>query len=107
MRWPVKGLPEARVKKIIVALALALVVLQVADSFLTMWATNHGYQEVNSIVAPIAHTWWFPTLKILPAIGVSFLMVKLGRRFPKTVIFGLSAASAFLATVLVANVFEL
>jgi len=94
-------------KRIIVALALAFVVLQVADSFLTMWATNHGYQEVNSIVAPIAHTWWLPVCKVLPAIGVSFLMLKLARRFPKTVAFGLSAASAFLAIVLVANVFEL
>lgn len=94
-------------KRIIIALAMALVALQVADSFLTMWATNHGYQEVNSIVAPIAHTWWLPVCKVLPAIGVSFLMVKLARRFPKTVVFGLSAASAFLAIVLVANVFEL
>ena len=94
-------------KRIIIVLAITLVVLQVADSFLTMWATNHGYQEVNSIVAPIAHTWWLPACKVLPAIGVSFLMVKLARRFPKTVAFGLSAASAFLAIVLVANVFEL
>lgn len=107
MRWLEKGIPKARVKKIIVALALVLVVLQVADSFLTVWATNHGYQEVNSIVAPIAHTWWLPVCKVLPAIGVSFLMVKLARRFPKTVAFGLSCASAFLAIVLVANVFEL
>jgi len=94
-------------KRIIIALAMTLVVLQVADSFLTMWATNHGYQEVNSIVTPIAHTWWLPVCKVLPAIGVSFLMLKLARRFPKTVVFGLSAASAFLAIVLVANVFEL
>jgi len=107
MRWLGKEIPEGRVKKIIIALALALVVLQVADSFLTMWATNHGYQEVNSIVAPIAHTWWLPACKVLPAIGVSFLMVKLARRFPKTVVFGLLAALAFLASVLVANVFEL
>ena len=107
MRWLGKELPEARVKKIVVALVLTLVILQVADSFLTMWATNHGYQEVNSIVAPIAHTWWLPVCKVLPAIGVSFLMIKLARRFPKTVVFGLLAAVAFLAIVLVANVFEL
>lgn len=107
MRWLGKGIPKARVKKIIVALVLVLVVLQVADSFLTVWATNHGYQEVNSIVTPIAHTWWLPVCKVLPAIGVSFLMVKLARRFPKTVAFGLSCASAFLAIVLVANVLEL
>ena len=94
-------------KRIIVALALALVVLQVADSFLMMWATGHGYQEMNPIVAPIAHTWWLPACKVLPAIGVSFLMVKLARHFPKTVAFGLSGAVAFLAIVLVANVFEL
>ncbi|GAJ23462.1 unnamed protein product, partial [marine sediment metagenome] len=40
-------------------------------------------------------------------VGVSFLMIKLARRFPKTVAFGLSGASAFLAIVLVTNVFEL
>jgi len=94
-------------KRVIIALALTLVALQVADSFLTMWATNHGYQEVNSIVAPIAHTWWLPVCKVLPAIGVSFLMIKLAHRFPKTVVFGLSGASVFLAIVLVANVLEL
>lgn len=94
-------------KRVIVALALALVVLQAADSFLTMWATNHGYQEVNLIVKTIAHTWWFPASKILPAIGVSFLMVKLAHRFPKTVAFGLSGVVAFLTIVLAANVFEL
>ncbi len=93
--------------KRVIALALALVALEAADGFLTMWATNHGYQEVNSWVAPIAHTWWLPVSKVLPAIAVSFLMVRLGRRFPKSVAFGLSAASAFLVIVLVGNLLEL
>ncbi|KKL68322.1 hypothetical protein LCGC14_2002950 [marine sediment metagenome] len=94
-------------KRVIIALALALVALEAADGFLTMWAINHGYQEVNSWVAPIAHTWWLPVVKVLPAIAVSFLMVRLGRRFPKSVAFGLSAASAFLVVVLVRNLLEL
>ena len=94
-------------KRVIIALALALVALEAADGFLTMWATNNGYQEVNSLVAPIAHTLWLPVVKVLPAIAVSFLMVRLGRRFSKSVAFGLSAASAFLVIVLVGNLLEL
>ena len=94
-------------KRLILALALALVALEAADGFLTVWAINHGYQEVNAWVAPIADTFWLPVVKVLPAIAVSFLMVRLGRRFPKSVAFGLSAASAFLVVVLVANLLEL
>ncbi len=95
-------------KRLIIALAVALVALEAADGFLTMWAVNHGYQETNPWMAPLAHTWWGAVVvKVLPAAAVSVLMVKLGRRFPKSVAFGLSCASAFLVVVLVGNLLEL
>ena len=101
-------------KKTVGVLALALVALQVADSFLTMWATNHGYTEVNHLMAPIAHTWWMAAVKVLPTALVGWLAFWAVGRFPKTwrvapkvVACGLGAACSFLGLVLASNLGEL
>jgi len=101
-------------RKKVGVLALALVALQVADSSLTMWATSHGYTEVNPFMAPIAHTWWMAAVKVLPTALVGWLAFWAVGRFPKTwrvapkvVVFGLGAACAFLGIVLASNLGEL
>ena len=91
----------------VIALAVAFVALQAADSFLTMWAVGHGYTELNSLIAPIAHTWWMVAIKVLPAIAVGVLAVWAVGRFPKTwriapvvLLVGLLAADIWMAGVL-------
>lgn len=97
-------------KKTAAILVSWLVGLQAADSAMTMWATNHGYTEVNPIVAPIADTWWLPPSKVLPALLVGMVVVGVMGRIPmvpKAINFGLAVASVFLAVVVASNVAEL
>lgn len=91
-------------------LAGGLVAAQIADSFLTLWATNNGFVEVNPIMAPIAHLWTLPVVKIIPSLIVVWGIAKLQRRFPvigKPVNVGLVACIAFYAAVLIWNVTEI
>jgi len=97
-------------KKTVGVLATTFVALEVADSFLTMWAVNHGYTELNNLVAPIAHTWWMAAIKVLPAALVGWLLFWTVGRCPKTwkvapkvLVFGLGATCAFLSIVLASN----
>lgn len=97
-------------KKLVVILGIVFVAAQAADAFLTLWAVNHGFEEVNPILAPIAGTWLSPLVKIVPAALVVWFLIRLGRRYPRTrlvsaVAFG--AAIVFLGVVLVSNVAEL
>jgi len=97
-------------KKLILALIIAFVALQVADAFLTLWATNNGFQEVNPLMVSFAHTWAFPFMKIIPALVASWLLLKLNVRFPRTrpmTAAGFAMAVAFLGVVLISNVAEL
>ena len=97
-------------KKLIVTLGIAFVAFEAADAFLTLWAVNHGFEEVNPIMAPIAGTWASPLVKILPAVLVAWGLARLGRRYPKTqpvTAVGLVAAVAFYGVVLASNVAEL
>lgn len=97
-------------KKLILTLGIAFVALQVADAFLTLWAVNHGFEEVNPLLAPIAGTWLGPVVKIVPAALVVWGLDRLGRRYPRTrpvSAVGLGAAIVFLGVVLVSNVAEL
>jgi len=97
-------------KKTVRNLAIAFVALEAADAFLTLWATNHGFQEVNPLMVPFAHTWLFPIMKIIPAMGAAWLLSKLNARFPRTrpvTVFGFGMAVAFLGFVLVGNLGEL
>jgi len=91
-------------------LAGGFVAAQIADSFLTLWATNNGFVEVNPIMAPIAHMWAMPVVKIVPALVVIWAIAKLQRRFPiigKPISIGLVACIAFYAAVLVSNISEI
>ena len=97
-------------KKTIRILALVFVIFEAADAFLTLWATNNGFLEVNPLMVPFAHTWVNPFIKIIPALVAIWLLSKLNARFPRTrpvTVFGLTAAVAFLGVVLVANLGEL
>lgn len=97
-------------KKLIRSLAVTFVAFEAADAFFTLWAVNHGFQEANPLLAPIAGTWISPVVKILPAALVAFFLARLGDRFPKTrpvTAFGLFAVVGFLGVVLAANTVEL
>lgn len=101
-------------RKVVGVLAITFTALEAADSFLTMWAVNHGYTELNILIAPIAHTWWMAAIKVLPAALVGWLAFWAVGRFPETwrvapkvLAFGLAAASVFLVIVLVNNLMEL
>ena len=91
-------------------LAGGLVAAQIADSFLTLWATNNGFVEINPIMAPIAHTWVSPVVKIIPALLAVWGIARLQRRFPyiiQPVRAGLVACIAFYTVILVSNVSEI
>lgn len=88
-------------------LCASFILLEAVDAFLTMWATSTGYVEVNPLVASIASTWIMPTCKILPAIGVSFLMVWLARRFPKVAAGAMMLVVSFMVWVIGSNLTEM
>ena len=97
-------------KKLIRTLVIVFVALTTADAFLTLWATNNGFQEVNPLMVSLAHTWAFPVIKIIPALIVAWALSKLNARFPRTrsvTAVGFGAAAVFLAVVLVSNLGEL
>lgn len=101
-------------KRKIGILAITLTALEAADSFLTMWAVNHGYTELNILVAPFAHTLWMAAVKILPAALVGWLAWWLVGRFPSTwivapmaLVFGLATGSLFLIIVIVDNLLQM
>jgi len=91
-------------------LAGGLVAMQIIDSFLTLWATNNGFVEVNPLMAPIAHLWALPVVKIVPVLLAVWGIAKLQRRFPiigKPVSVGLVSCIAFYAAVLITNISEI
>ena len=101
-------------RRLIGMLAITFTALEAADSFLTMWAVNHGYTELNILMAPFAHTWWLVAVKVLPAAlagWLSFWVVgrlpKTWRVVPKAIAFGLGAASVFVIIVIVSNFMEM
>ena len=97
-------------KKLVRTLGITFVALQVTDAFLTLWAVNHGFEEVNPLLAPIAGTWLSPLVKIVPAALVVWGLDRLGHRYPRTRLVsdvGLGAAIVFLGVVLVGNLGEL
>ncbi len=88
-------------------LAIIFVALEAGDGFLTMWATRHGFTEVNPLAAPLAQTWLFPVWKIGGAILGLVILIPLAKRVPKLVKIGLASASIFLLAVISANLYEL
>lgn len=92
------------------ALGIAFIGLEAADSLLTMWAVNHGFTELNPILAPIAGTWVSPVVKVLPAVFAVWLLTKVTSRWPRTrpvANAGFATAVAFLGAVIVSNLYEL
>lgn len=97
-------------KRLILILTITFVVFEAADAFLTLWATNNGFQEVNPLMVCFAHTWAFPFMKIVPALVAAWLLSKLNARFPRTRMLtavGWGMAAAFLGVVLISNLGEL
>ncbi len=95
-----------------IVLAVLLVTLQIIDSLLTMWAVNHGYIELNPVIAPIAGTYWMLVVKVLPVIGVGIfaIWVKFPKSWiiaPRVMTWGLGSACVFLGIVLISNLMEL
>lgn len=91
-------------------LGIAFVVAHAADAFLTLWATNNGFQEVNPLMAPFAHTWAFPFIKLIPALVALLVVSRMAARWPKTrpiISGGLALSVVFLGVVLIANVGEI
>lgn len=88
-------------------LAVFFIALEAVDGFFTMWATNHGFIEVNRLAAPVAGSWLFPTWKIGGAILGILILIPVMRFFPKLVEFGLVLASIFLTGVLISNIVSL
>ena len=93
-------------KKLILSLAIGFVGLQAIDAFFTMWAMNHGFQEVNPYMVGLAGSWLSPVVKIVPAALVSAGVVKIGKRYPVAATIGLSAVVAFYAVVIASNIGE-
>lgn len=88
-------------------LAIALLVVSGADGVLTVWATNHGFIEVNPLMAPIANTWILPVWKVgIAALGAAFVLL-FSLRFPRVVTFGLAAAVTFVLSIFVLDLLEL
>ncbi len=91
-------------------LASAFVGLELADTILTMWAVQHGFMEANPLMATLATTWWFPVVKLLPAILVACIVVWVARRnlkLSRPAKIGFACCILFLAAVLVSNLMEM
>ena len=92
-------------------LAGLFVGMQAVDGFLTLWAVNHGYTEVNRLYAPVAGNWYAPLLyKVLPAALVAFGLYRLAQRYPRTrpaLAVGLIAAVGFYLFITATNVGEI
>lgn len=86
---------------------LIFVGLETADGILTMWATNHGFQEVNPLMAPIASSWVFLASKIVVVVLSLGILIVIGRRFPRSVNVALNITSFFLLAVIASNLFEM
>ena len=92
------------------ALSIAFIGLQTADTFLTMWAVNHGFTEANPVMAPIASTWVSPVVKIVPAVVIAIVLARLVNRWPRIRVVanvGLTAVVLFYVGILTSNLLEM
>jgi hypothetical protein len=92
------------------ALCSLFISFEIIDAFLTMWAVQHGFTEVNLLMAPIAGTWLGPLVKIVPTLAAAGLLLWVTRRWPHTrpvAGFGLVAACGFMAIIIGSNLLEL
>lgn len=56
-------------------LVTLFILLEIADSLMTMWAVNNGYIELNILVRPIADSWLLLLIKVVPAIIVGTVLI--------------------------------
>ncbi len=85
--------------------------MQAVDGYLTFWAVNNGFIEVNPIYRLVAGDWYAPLLyKILPTalavIGLSLLV----KHYPSTnfaLATGLVMAIGFYLYITVSNISEI
>jgi hypothetical protein len=97
-------------KKAVVALALLFLALETTDAFMTLWATSHGYQEINPLMAGITTTWLFPVIKIVPAIIAIYVLLHLSKysQFSRLIaVLGFLTANTFVGLVIASNIAEL
>jgi hypothetical protein len=87
--------------------ALLFIFLELADGLLTMWATNHGFVELNQLVAGYAQLWLYPASKVITALIGTIAVGFLAKRFPRYARIGLIIAAVFMAVVLVSNLYEM
>ena len=95
--------------KRLVILAIVFIALQAMDAGLTIWAVNHGFHEVNTLVAPIAHSWLLVVAKVLPAILAGLWIRWMYARFAivrPVFSIGLSVAVVFYVVILASNLYE-
>ena len=91
-------------------LGITFVGLEAVDAFLTMWAVNNGFTELNPLLAPVAGTWVSPVVKILPAVFAVWFLTKAANRWPRIrpiANAGFAVTVAFLGAVIVSNLCEL
>lgn len=92
-------------------LAGLFVGMQAVDGYLTLWAVNNGYTEVNRLYAPVAGNWYAPLVfKVLPAALVAFGLCRLAKRYPRTrpvTAVGLVAAIGFYLLITASNIGEI
>lgn len=69
-------------------LAGGLILGQVLDSLITLWGTNNGIGEANPLLAPFAHTWVLPVMKVLAAIAFTWMLWLVAKRAPRTATIG-------------------
>ncbi len=92
------------------ALSMVFIGLETIDTFLTMWAVNHGFTEANPLMAPIADSWLSVLVKVVPAVMVAIGLAWLTRKWPRTrtvALVGMALAVTFMAGILASNLLEM
>ncbi len=86
------------VKRLVVALAATLFVLNVADYFLTIWALSLGGIELNPLMSPVISTPFGPIVKIA-LVGILCVLVALRLRFKPGVVLLVTVTAIYVAVV--------
>lgn len=87
--------------------ALLFITLELIDGFLTMWATNHGYLEVNRLVVSYSRLWLYPASKLFVTMVGILVLLPAVKNYPGYVRLGFILASIFLSLVVFSNLMQL
>ena len=80
---PIEKVKRLSYRKVVWVLAILFLMFEIADSLITWWAVNHGFPELNPIIAPVADTWWLAAVKIVASALVAGLVIWINERFSK------------------------